>query len=246
MRADSRERRSASGSLTRISSPPRSPTGFFIVRRGTIVDAPRPSRQASGAAIFRPTTVEGRMTSELDKRGRALEDAFFNKKDEELLAKMRAQEEAKRKQGELAGATGIRDSAVLAKLVADGIGPNTLTALVLAPIVLMVWRKGKVEPAEKNAILRAAEQRGVQPGTPDWQLIEGWLERRPREDARAAWEAYVAALREKLPPADFAKLRDDIVTRAREVARAAGGFLGVGSVSAEEKRLIELLENALR
>jgi hypothetical protein len=190
--------------------------------------------------------VEGRMTTELDKRGRALEGAFFNKRDAELLAKVRAQEDAERRQGELAGVTGILDSKVLAGLVADGVAPDSLLALAVAPIVVMAWRKGKVEPAEKNAILRVAEQRGINQGTPGWTLVEGWLERRPGPELRPAWDAYVAALREKLPPAEFAKLREDIVGRAREVARAAGRFLGIARVSAEEKRFIEELEKALR
>jgi hypothetical protein len=186
------------------------------------------------------------MPDELSKRAHALEEAFFNKRDEELLAKLRAQGEAQRRQGDLEGATGIRDSKVLAALVADGIAPDSLLALALAPIVVMAWRKGMVEPAERNAILRAAEQRGITQGTPGWTLIEGWLDRRPGPELRPAWDAYVVALREKLPPAEFAKLREDIVGRAREVARAAGGFLGFASVSAEEKRIIEELEKALR
>src|SRR5262245_39120109 len=185
------------------------------------------------------------MTTELEKRGRALEDAFFNKRDEELLEKLRAQEAARRKQGELAGATGIRDSNILAQLVADGVAPDALMVFVLAPIIVMVWRKGKVEPAEKNAILRAAEERGVHQGEPGWTLIEGWLERRPNTGLRSAWDAYAAALREKLSPSDFTALREDIVGRARDVARAAGGFLGIGAISAEEKRLIAELEKAL-
>jgi len=186
------------------------------------------------------------MSTELDKRARALEEAFFNKRDEELLAKLRAQEAERKKQGELAGATGIRDSNILAQLVAQGVAPDALMVFALAPLIVMVWRKGKVEPAEKNAILRAAEQRGVHQGEPGWKLIEGWLERRPKTGLRAAWEAYAAALREKLPPQDFAALREDIVGRAREVARAAGGFLGIAATSADEKRFIEELEKALR
>lgn len=186
------------------------------------------------------------MSTELDKRARALEEAFFNKRDEELLAKLRAQEAERRKQGELAGATGIRDSKILADLVAIGISPDSLLAFALAPIIVMAWRKGKIEPAERNAILRAAEGRGVQQGHPGWKLIESWLEHRPSPALRPAWDAYAKTLREKLPPADYAKLRDDIVGRAREVAHAAGGFLGVASVSADEKRFIEELEKALR
>src|SRR5262245_28833112 len=52
MRSASRVRLSASGSATRISNPPRSPTGFFIVRGQTIVDAPGASRRTSRAAIL--------------------------------------------------------------------------------------------------------------------------------------------------------------------------------------------------
>ena len=186
------------------------------------------------------------MSTELEKRGRALEDAFFNKRDDELLAKLRAQEAERRKQGELAGATGIRDSKILAELVAIGISPDSLLAFALAPIIVMAWLKGKIEPAERNAILRAAEGRGVNQGQPGWQLIESWLHHRPSSALRPAWDAYAHALREKLPPADFAKLREDIVRRAREVAHAAGGFLGIGSMSADEKRFIEELEKVLK
>ncbi|MFI5316031.1 MAG: hypothetical protein ACHQ6T_10025 [Myxococcota bacterium] len=182
---------------------------------------------------------------ELHKRGRALEDAFFSKHDEELLAKLRAQREAERKKGELAGATGILDSAILEELVADGVGPFALTALALVPIVLMAWRHGSIDHKARSAILRAAEQRGVQSGTPQWKLVEKWLEKRPHDELRPAWEAYVKVLKKKLPPEEFAALREDVVSRAREVARLAGGFLGFASVSAEEKRFLALLEAAL-
>lgn len=185
------------------------------------------------------------MSDELHKRGRALEDAFFNKQDEALLAKLRAQQDAERKKGEIAGATGIRDSKILDTLVGQGVGPDALAALAIAPIVLMAWRKGRVEPSERSAILRAVEARGVHQGSHSWTLVESWLDRRPDPSLRPAWEAYVKALKESVSPAEFAALREDIVTRAREVARSAGGFLGVATVSAEEKRFIATLEAAL-
>lgn len=185
------------------------------------------------------------MSDELHKRGRALEEAFFSKQDEQLLGKLRAQETAQRKQGELAGATGIRDSDVLQLLVSQGVGPEALTALVIVPIVLMAWRKGRVEPSERSAILRAAEARGLHQGGPGWKLVESWLDRRPDTRLRPAWEAYVKALKDKISPADYAALREDLVTRARDVARAAGGFLGIATVSADEKQFIAMLEAAL-
>src|SRR5262245_13620073 len=186
------------------------------------------------------------MATDLEKRGRALEEAFFNKRDEELLAKLRDHERAKRKQGELSKMTGIRDAKVLAALVAIGVSPDSLLAFGLAPIIVMAWHKGKIEPAERNAILRATEGRGLKQGDPGWELIESWLQHRPDPALRPSWDAYAAALRETLPPADFKSLREAIVGGAREVARAAGGFLGIGAVSADEKQFIEELEKVLK
>jgi len=185
------------------------------------------------------------MTDELHKRGRALEEAFFTKQNEDLLAKLRAQEAAARKKRELSAATGIRDEALLEALAIDGVEPNAMTALTLAPIILMAWRKGVVQPAERNAILRAAEERGIQPGTPQWTLIDAWLDHRPHASLHAAWVAYVKALREKLPAAEFQALRADVIARARDVAHAAGWLHGVGVMSSDLRAFIAELEAAL-
>jgi hypothetical protein len=185
------------------------------------------------------------MSDELHKRGRALEEAFFTKQNEELLAKLRAQEAAERKKQELSVATGIRDPALLEALAIDGVEPSALTALTLAPIVLMAWRKGRIDPAERNAILRAAEERGIQRGTSQWKLIESWLETRPHATLQPAWVAYVKALRERLPPADFAALRTDFIARAREVAHAAGWLHGVGIMGHDLREFIAELQAAL-
>src|SRR5262245_66021892 len=119
------------------------------------------------------------MATDLEKRGHALEEAFFTKRDEELLAKLRDHERAKRKQGELAEMTGIRDAKVLAALVGIGVSPDSLLAFGLAPILVMAWRKGKIEPAERNAILRATEGRGLNQGDTGLELIERWQKRLP-------------------------------------------------------------------
>jgi len=185
------------------------------------------------------------MTDELHRRGRALEEAFFTKQNEELLAKLRAQEAAARKKRELSAATGIQDPALLEALAIDGVEPNALTALTIAPIVLMAWRKGVVQPAERNAILRVAGERGIQPGSPQWKLVETWLDSRPHASLQSAWVGYVKALRAKLPPADFAALRADFIARARDVAHAAGWLHGVGVMSNDLRAFIAELEAAL-
>lgn len=186
------------------------------------------------------------MTDELEKRRHALEAAFFNKYNDELLAKLREKDQAAKEKQELAAATGIHDDKILDALRALGVRATTLAALAIAPLVLIAWRDGKMEKHERLAILRAAEEQRMDRTSPGFQLLEKWLDARPGDELVATWKGYVAALREHLPAPAFAALRNDIVARTRTVAESAGGFLGLGRLSREKKELLEKIEEALR
>jgi hypothetical protein len=186
------------------------------------------------------------MTDELDKRRRALEEAFFNKYNDELLAKLRDKEQAAKEKQELSTATGITDEKILDALRAVGVRATTLAALSIAPLVLLAWRDGKMEARERGAILRAAEEQKMDRTSPGFQLLEKWLDARPGDELVATWKGYVGALRQHLPEPAFAALRKDILTRTRAVAESAGGFLGLSRVSKEEKELLARIEEALR
>ncbi|HTO53652.1 MAG TPA: hypothetical protein VMR50_09715 [Myxococcota bacterium] len=185
------------------------------------------------------------MPDEFSRRGQALAEAFFNKRNQELLEKLRAQEAAKRKRAELTAATGIEDVGVLDELVAAGIDGSTLAAMSLAPLVLMAWRDGKIETHERAAVLRAAEQRGFKQGSTGFQLVESWLDTRPKAELLPAWESYVKSLRQKLSPSAFGTLRDEVVTHTREVARQARGLLNIHTMTQGEKELLAKIEAAL-
>ncbi len=186
------------------------------------------------------------MSEDLDKRRRALEEAFFNKYNEELVAKLRDKERAAKEKEELAEATGITDPKVLDDLRGLGVRATTLAALAIAPLVLLAWRDGKLDARERGAILRAAEEQKMDQTSHGYQLLEKWLEERPGDDLVAAWKGYVSALRGHLPEPAFAALRADILARTHAVAQAAGGFLGLNRVSKEEKELLARIEEALR
>ncbi len=185
------------------------------------------------------------MSDELERRRRALEEAFFNKYNDELLAKLRAKEAAAQRKKGLAEKTGIRDEKVLDDLLGAGVEPETLAALALAPLVLLAWRDGVLEDRERSAILRAADEQGVSHSGTAYQLLEKWLNERPGDELVAAWKGYVGALRTNLSAPAYAALRKDILDRTTKVARSAGGFLGFGRVTKEEKELLARIEAIL-
>jgi hypothetical protein len=185
------------------------------------------------------------MTDELEKRRRGLEEAFFNKYNEELLAKLRAKEAAKQKKQGLSAKTGIADERVLDDLIGAGVEPETLAALALAPLILLAWRDGVLEDRERSAILRAADEQGLSHTSTAYLLLEKWLNERPGDELVAAWKGYVEALRKNLSPPAYAALRKDILDRTTKVARSAGGFLGFARVTAQEKELLARIEAIL-
>jgi hypothetical protein len=185
------------------------------------------------------------MPDELNKRAHALEEAFFNKQNQDLLDKLRARDVAKQQKSDLTAVTGIEDATVLDELVALGLDSTKLVALTLAPLVLMAWRDGKIGSHERAAVLRAAEERGFTQGSLIFQMVEGWLDTRPDPSLKHAWAGYVKSLRAKLPQEAYAALKADILERARRVAHLTGGVLGVLATSRAEKALLAEIEAAL-
>ena len=163
----------------------------------------------------------------LGDRKKALEESFFAKENAKLIERLRAEQLQKSAREGLAAISGISDPAVLGELVKLGIGPETWLALSLAPLVEVAWADGDVEPAERRAVLAAAEANGVVPGSPSHALLEGWLAR--RHDARLlqAWGEYIVEVCSRLPTSEREALKRQVVGRARAVAETTGGILGL-------------------
>jgi len=60
-----------------------------------------------------------------------------------------------------------------------------------------------------------------------------------------AWKKYARAIYEELTPSEKVLMRESIVGKAREIAEAAGGFLGLASITAGEKALLDEMEKVL-
>lgn len=179
-------------------------------------------------------------------RRRALEESFFHQRDQELLAKLRAQNSQEAEKQALSAACGITDERVLQELIDADIRGETVAALALVPLVAVAWADGEMDARERKAVLSATESEGIGPASVSYQLLERWLDRPPSPALMAAWKDYVHVLHEKFAPPAFEAFRSDVLGRARNVARSAGGVLGVAAVSAAEQKVLDELEAAFQ
>jgi hypothetical protein len=181
----------------------------------------------------------------LGDRRKALEEEFFAKQNQRLLRQLRETTAAKARHEALAAASGITDAAVLAQLAAVDLSSETMAALALVPLVEVAWADGALDAKERSALLAAAEHAGLSNDSASYQLLEQWLREQPSPKLLAAWKAYVAGLSRTLDGHAKAALKQDLLGRARVIAEAAGGILGLGKrISSAEQAVLTELEQA--
>jgi len=186
------------------------------------------------------------MTKELfGERGSRLEEEFFTKYNQELLQRIRQKGEQEERKSALSEVSGITNDAVLEKMVALDLCNETLVALSLVPLVSVAWADGSIDEKEREAVLAGAEEAGLGKGDLSYRLLGNWLEFEPQPGLLGTWKDYVTGLCENMGPEERKVLKQELLGRARAVAAAAGGFLGLGKkVSAEEEKVLEDLEGA--
>ncbi|MEM7228832.1 MAG: hypothetical protein AAF432_08460 [Planctomycetota bacterium] len=181
----------------------------------------------------------------LDERRDALETAFFRQQDAKLRERLRKKAEDASMRAALSAASGVKDDAVLDELIAMNIGAESLAALALIPLVAVAWADGKMEDAERNAILKSASEFGIDGDHESYELLDGWLATEPGPELLAAWKDYIASISTSMNPDARNAFQRDLLGRARSVAEAAGGFLGLGNkVSDVESKVLNELESA--
>lgn len=181
----------------------------------------------------------------LRDREKALEDQFFHRHNEELRQKLRDKQNRERLQAELSRIEVFANEATLDRMIELGLSVDTWAAVSLVPLVEVAWADGTVEAKERKAVLAAAEANGVVSGSPSYDLLTGWLERKPDPALLDTWSSYVKQLCERIPPDEQRALREELIGRARHVAEAAGGFLGLGAkISPAEEEMLDTLAAA--
>ena len=185
------------------------------------------------------------------ERGRSLEDEYFQKQQAKLIEKLRERARLDDIAEALAMKLQIDDPELLHRIMALGVTLDTGAAFLLAPLVQVAWAEGKVTDPEREVVLRLAEERGVEKGSPAHAKLLEWLRARP---ADAIFDAAIQAIKEGLSVLTAEEQADRVkrITEAcREVAAASGGglsrLLGVGSgVSGEEGSVLDRIAATLR
>jgi hypothetical protein len=181
----------------------------------------------------------------LKERGKSLEEQFFARRDAQLVEELKERQRAEDARDSLASALGIDGQSVPDELIALGLAPEEITAFSLVPLVVVGWADGHLDDKERRAILAAAAQAGIDAESAPYRLLVRWLDQQPPDTLIAAWRSYVSALCGSLSPEARQELQRDVVGRARRVAEAVGGLLGLGGkVSVREKRALQDIESA--
>src|SRR5687767_4932023 len=89
----------------------------------------------------------------LRDRGRSLEDEFFRREDARLKEKLRQTAQREGAREALARAAGIKNPAIVERLLALDVRPETVTALSLVPLVEVAWADGSLDDNERRVIL---------------------------------------------------------------------------------------------
>ena len=181
----------------------------------------------------------------LGEREKALEDAFFARHNQALVQKLRDADQAKTRRAAIAAASGITDEALLDKLAEMKIGPEMLAAIAYVPLVLIAWADGSLDAKEREAVLAGAKEGGLDSRPEAQALLDAWLAAPPPPSLAEAWRGYVQAITATMSAAERDSLSREILGRARRVADATGGFLGLSSrISAAEEAVLASLATA--
>jgi hypothetical protein len=176
--------------------------------------------------------------------GRKMEDSFFIQRDKALIEKQKALKLMKETKEALAGASGIKNEAVLQKLVELEVRPETLAPLSVIPLIEVAWADGSLSKNEEASVLDGAEAMGIDKESMAYGLLKHWLAQKPPKGMLEAWSHYVRGISEKMTAQEKKELKKELLARARRVAEASGGVLGMGAVSPEEKSVLSEMEKA--
>ena len=177
-------------------------------------------------------------------RKRTNEEAYFQKRDRELIEQMRQRAKAQQELRELGEKVGVTDPELSRELAEMGFTPETVKLLPLIPILEMAWAEGEVTTAERKMVVDVARGRGIEAGgTADLQLAD-WLDRRPEDSVFRRAGRLINALFES--GGRFHITPDDIIKYCEAIADVSGGLFGIRRVSSDERATLSRIASEIK
>ncbi len=139
--------------------------------------------------------------------------------------------------------TGISDRSLMERLYQAGFTADTIEVLTWLPVALVAWASDGVTPDEKVAASVSESASTSVQDNQQMRLYASWFEERPREDLAKLWEDYTIASRQVCDRDQHVAMGHDVLKVATNVARASGGFIGFGSISAAEQRVLDRIRH---
>jgi uncharacterized membrane protein YqiK len=174
----------------------------------------------------------------LGDRRRTKEEEYFQKREQELIAKLqqRSREEATRQR--MAERIGVADVEILRDLERLGYTPETVMLLHLVPLLQMAWADRGVSDRERSLIIEAARARGIEEGSAADRQLATWLMTRPSADLFGKSLRAIGAILQARPSEEREASQRDVLSYSMAIASASGGILGFGKVSPEERSVL--------
>jgi hypothetical protein len=174
----------------------------------------------------------------LAKRGHALEEEYFRRKDRELIEKIRQSAATEQARKDLGRKTGLDDPQLVQELQDLGFTPDTVALLPIVPVIEMAWLEGGITKAERELLLALTRSRGIEAGSAADQQLARWITDRPSESVFAGARRLIRAMLDSGSAQTGDLNADDLVKYCEQIASASGGLLGIGRISAEERALL--------
>lgn len=172
----------------------------------------------------------------------ALGEFFFYRVDQQLSTALRTQQERDNQRQMLARAMGSDHRELIDDLIDAGFDESNFEAIQLVPCVAVAWADGFVLPGEIEALRQATEAFGIAAGSPAESVCQGWLRRRPDDSLFNVWAKFVCAMSLMQTPFLRRAITREIIEQANSVAKAAGGFFGIATISHEERQVLARIE----
>ncbi len=183
--------------------------------------------------------------AELIRHRQTLDNRFFIGIEDAIVRRLQEDAQTEAGRDKLALVSGISDPELLKEIADIGVNAESFAAILMSPMILVAWADHKIDEPERTAILAQIQENGIEADSIPYVLIEHWLHRRPPHDLAHIWEECARTLMARLTEHGRRTLCEKLMHQVRLVAKASGGVMGIGAISLQEKRIIQMLEAAI-